>query len=439
VISLPAPDTSAIRAGAELWRTTEDGRLLIIDNEGNVTEQQLPTGLVGGALIGYVDGYVWMVVEGGLARINPDGLDFEVMPYQGAVPFYSPFLSSPREVVDVDGVPWVLDVMAHTLVRIDDFTSGGEAVSSVSAGRFPHSAVYADGYLWVTSYDDYTLSKVNLETMEVETVTPFPGRPSGVQYAEGSLWVFLYQSGFLVRIDPGAELQTLDATFDEVVTVDDRRLRLRCSGSGDPLAILDADVDLGAGSWSVVQAGLSADHSVCSFDRSDSYAARGGAPAGDANQQVSDLMTALGEAGLADRQIVYVAHGEGVADAQAFVAQFGEQVDGLVLVDPAPSEYAKYADDVTDRFPYEGSGDFGDRPLVVIGHDMSTTFRSQQFIASQGEARSEEASTIWQESLDGYAALSTNSTEVTADGSNHNVPWERPQVIIDAVNGLFGS
>jgi pimeloyl-ACP methyl ester carboxylesterase len=223
------------------------------------------------------------------------------------------------------------------------------------------------------------------------------------------------------------------------VTIDDRQLRLHCSGSGDPLVILDADVDLGAGSWSVVQGGLSSDHTVCSFDRSDSYAAQDGAPAGSAEQQTSDLMTALGEAGLADRQIIYVAHGEGVADAQAFVSQFGEQVEALVLVDPAPAEYAKYPDDTTDRFPWEGSGDFGDRPLVVIGHDMRTTFRSQAFIAGQGEARSEEVSNVWQAGLDGYAALSTNSTQVTADGSNHNVPWERPQVVVDAVNGLVSS
>ena len=439
VISLPAPDTSAIRVEDELWRTTEDGRLVIIDDSGNVTEQPLPTELVGGALVSYADGYVWMVVEGGLARINPDGLAFEVMPYEGAVPFYRPFLSSPREVVDGDGAPWALDVMTNTVVRIDEFSSDGGTLSPVPVGRYPHSAVYADGYLWVTSYNDYTLSKINPETLEVERVTPFPGRPSGVDYADGSLWLFLYQSGFLVRIDPGAELQSLEATFDEVVTIDDRQLRLRCSGSGDPLVILDADVDLGAGSWSVVQAGLSANHEVCSFDRSASYAVQDAAPAGTAEQQTSDLMTALSEAGLADRDIVYVAHGEGVADAQAFVAQFGEQVDGLVLVDPAPAEYAKYADDTTDRFPYEGSGDFGDRPLVVIGHDMNTTFRSQQFIAGQGEARSEEVSTVWQEGLNGYAALSTDSSQVVADGSNHNVPWERPQMIIDAVNGLFGS
>jgi streptogramin lyase len=439
VISLPEPDTSAIRVGDELWRTTENGGLLVIDNDGNVTEQQLPAGLEAGALIGYVDDYVWMVVEDGLARVNPDGLDFEVMAYQGAAPYYQPFLSSPREVVDGDGAPWLLDVMTNTVVRIDEFSADGQEVSSVPVGRFPHSAVSADGYLWVTSYDDYTLSKINPETLEVETVTPFPGRPSGVQYADGSLWVFLYQSGFLVRIDPGAELQNLQATIDEVVTIDDRQLRLRCSGAGDPLVILDADVDLGAGSWSVVQAGLSANHEVCSFDRSQTYTVKDGAPAGDAEQLTSDLMTSLGQFGLADREIVYVAHGEGVADAQAFVAQFGGQVDGLVLVDPAPAEYAKYADDTTDRFPYEGSGDFGDRPLVVIGHDMKTTFLSQQFIAGQGEARSEEVSTVWQEGLDGYAALSTNSSQLTADGSNHNVPWESPQMIIDAVQGLFTS
>ena len=269
VISLPDANASGIQVGDELWRTTEDGRLLIIDNDGNVTDQPLPTGLVGGALIGYADGYVWMVVEGGLARVDPDGLAFDVMPYEGAVPFYSPFLTSPREVVDGGGAPWALDVMTNTVVRIDEFTAEGQDVSSVPVGRFPHSAVYAEGYLWVTSYNDYTLSKVNPETLEVETVTPFPGRPSGVQYADGSLWVFLYQSGFLVRIDPGAELQNLQATFDEVVSIDDRLLRLRCSGSGDPLVILDADVDLGAGSWSVVQAGLSSNHEVCSFDRSD--------------------------------------------------------------------------------------------------------------------------------------------------------------------------
>jgi len=402
-----------------------------------VTEQQLPTGLVGGALIRYVDGHVWMVVEGGLARVDPDDLDFEVMAYEGAIPFYKPFLSSPREVVDGDGAPWLLDVLANTVVRIDDFSSG--KLSTVPVGRFPHSAVYADGYLWVTSYDDYTLSKVNTETLEVETVTPFPGRPSGVQYADGSLWLFLYQSGFLVRIDAGAELQNLESTIDEVVTIDGRQIRLRCSGTGDPLVILDADVDLGAGSWSVVQAGLSADHTVCSFDRSGTYAVQEGAPAGSADQQTSDLMAGLGQFGLADRDLVYVAHGEAVATALAFADGFGEQLEGVVLADPAPAEYVKYADDGTDRFPYEGKGDFGDRPLVVIGHDMSTTFRSQQFIASQGEARSEEASAIWQEALDGYAALSTNSTQLTADGSNHSVPWERPQMIIDAVNGLFAS
>ena len=439
VISLPGPISSGFRVEDELWRTTEDGLLLVIGDDGAVTERTLPAGLVGGAIIGYVDGQVWMVLDGALAKIDPKDLIFEVMAYEGAVPFYSPFLSSPRGVVDVDGVPWVLDVKGNAVVRIDEFTPDGEAVSSIPVGRFPHSAVYADGYLWVTSYDDYTMSKVNAETMEIESVTPFPGRPSGVEYADGSLWVFLYQSGFLVRIDPGSELQDLDATIDEVVDIGNRQLRVRCSGAGDPLVILDADVDLGAGSWSVVQAGLSANHEVCSFDRSGTYSVQDAAPAGDAEQLTSDLMTALGQFGLADRPIIYVTHGEGVADAQAFAARFGDQLDGLVLVDPAPAGFAKYSDDATDRFPYEGSGDFGDRPLVVIGHDMGVTFRSAQFIAGQGAERSEEVSIQWQEGLDGYAALSTNSTQMLAEGSNHSIPWERPQMIIDAVNGLLGS
>jgi len=438
VISLPDQVTSGIRVEDELWRTTEGGQLLVIDDGGAVTEHQLPAGLQGGALIGYVDGYVWMVVGGGLARVDPDGLGLEVMAYEGATPFVRPFISSPRWVIDGNGAPWVLDIDRNTLVRIDEFTTDGESVSSVPVGRFPHSAVYADGYLWVTSYNDYTLSKVNLETLAVETVTPFPGRPSEVEYAEGSLWVFLYQSGFLVRIDPGAELQDLEVTLDEVVTIDDRQLRLRCSGSGDPLVILDADVDLGAGSWSVVQAGLSGNNEVCSFDRSGTYSVQTGAPAGDAEQLTSDLMTALGEFGLADRDIVYVGHGEGVATAQAFAYGFGEQLDGVVLVDPAPAGFAKYSDDAADRFPYAGPGDFGDRPLVVIGHDMDVTFRSPGFIAGQGAERSEEVSTQWQEGLAGYAALSTNSTQLLAEGSNHSIPWERPQMIVDAVKGLFG-
>ncbi len=65
-------------------------------------------------------------------------------------------------------------------------------MSSVPVGRFPHSAVYADGYLWVTSYDDYTLSKVNPETLEVETVTRSPGGRAGSSTPMGHCWLFLY-------------------------------------------------------------------------------------------------------------------------------------------------------------------------------------------------------------------------------------------------------
>jgi len=69
---------------------------------------------------------------------------------------------------------------------------------------------------------------------------------------------------------------------------------------------------------------------------------------------------------------------------------------------------------------------------------MDVTFRSPGFIAGQGAERSEEVSTQWQEGLAGYAALSTNSTQLLAEGSNHSIPWERPQMIVDAVKGLFG-
>lgn len=439
-ISLPDLPHSGVRVEDRLWITNEGGQLFFVEADGAVTEPELPEGLPDGALIGYADGYVWMVVEGGLVRIASDGLSFEEMAYEGASPFAKPFLSSPRWVVDGDGGPWLLDTKLNALVRIDEFTPGGEAVTSVPVGRFPHSAVYADGYVWVTSYDDYTLSKVDAATMEVEAVTPLPGRPSGLEFTDGSLWVFLYQSGFLVRIDPDAELQNLEVTVDQIVDIEDRQLRLRCSGAGDPLVILDADVDLGAGSWSMVQAGLSAQSEVCSFDRSGSYAVQDAAPAGDADLQTDDLMTALLlELGPSDRRFIYVAHGEGVATAQAFAAQFGDQVSGVVLVDPPPVDFAKYADDTGGRFPYEGPSDFGDTPLVVIGHDLNVTFLSSQYIATQGAEQSEARSTLWRDGLAGYAALSTDSTQVIAEGSNHAIPWERPQLIIDAVTDLLGS
>ena len=225
------------------------------------------------------------------------------------------------QVIEGGGYLWILDETSPPSGRSTGTNRTVAGPTSVRVGFGAHSMVELDGSIWVASIWDETVTRIDAVTAEVLSVTPLPGRTGAVAAADGSLWVSLYQPGLLVRLDPEADLMEIgDVVVDEVFD----GYRLLCTGGGDgPTILLDPEWWIGPGSWSVVQAQLSADALVCSHGAVDEQ---------DAADKVANLRRALSEFGVAGPYLL-VAHGTGVVSTRLF-AEGATDVEGVVLVDP---------------------------------------------------------------------------------------------------------
>jgi hypothetical protein len=243
----------------------------------------------------------------------------------------------------------------------------------------------------------------------------------------------------LLRIDPAAGLQTVgEVVIDE--TVDG--FRFFCTGGGDgPTVILDPDHFLAAGSMSVIQAELSDDALVCLHGIRETP---------DIQTQTRTKNENL-VAALARNQIpgpyLLVAAGNGVHTTR-YLASGLSDVAGVVLVGPIPMGWNEWfeenlpgtlPDPVLPTPTFDGVGDFGDLPLIVIDHDRDLTFRSEEAAEAFGSAENAEAADeLWEQGIEFYAGLSSAGRIVVAEGSGGGVVWDRPQVVVDAVRVILG-
>lgn len=177
---------------------------------------------------------------------------------------------------------------------------------------------------------------------------------------------------------------------DEIISIGDRSIRLVCTGAGLTTVVLEADAGEGAGSWSMVQARLSESLRVCSSDRSGYYANEG-APISGSNA-AADLYQALQIAGETGPYLL-VGHGEGSFVVRAIAEDHGDELVGMVLVDPQPDHFLEDAagilpepmlrvfgqglavpDGLQDLGRSVWDQDLGDLPLTIIGADTDLMF-----------------------------------------------------------------
>lgn len=132
------------------------------------------------------------------------------------------------------------------------------------------------------------------------------------------------------------------------VDIGGRNLHLLCIGEGEPTVFFESSGWGTSVSAARVRERLSADTTVCSYDR----AGNGWSDPGPSEASAADLARDL--AVLQDRAqvrwpVVLVASSIGGLTAEMFTRQFPERVFGLVLVDAANSESLPLLDDVAGR------------------------------------------------------------------------------------------
>jgi pimeloyl-ACP methyl ester carboxylesterase len=236
-----------------------------------------------------------------------------------------------------------------------------------------------------------------------------------------------------------------------VPALDGRRLYLDCRGTGSPTVVLEAGSGMDARSWGTVFPALAGSTRTCAYSRANRW---GSDPRAEhtVGEAVADLRAALAAAG-EEAPFLLVGHSLGDVYVRVFAGAHPADVAGLVLVDPfgpdqfrrlialapqGPAERWQANLDANIRTVEAVDGldwprsedelaavDLGDLPVETVV--VPQPFATDPHIPDADRSRLEAA---WYEEM---ATVSRRATVTLAPGSGHLIQWDRPALVIEAV------
>jgi streptogramin lyase len=225
-----------VAAFDRIWVADLDaGELLWIDPATMAVGGQI-TGLDGPCGVQAVDGAIWLAVNSGLARVDPDSEEVVITELGDAAfpgsgkPLWAALYSS-GDLVPIDaatgqageitpypdgpsegpplatgfGALWVGSFTQDRLYRLDPRTGEVDAEIEVAT---PTRLLVTDEAVWATSYPQGVVTRIDPATNEVVFRAVLGGTPNGITEGFGSIWVAETGSGLLYRIDPAATGET---------------------------------------------------------------------------------------------------------------------------------------------------------------------------------------------------------------------------------------
>jgi pimeloyl-ACP methyl ester carboxylesterase len=295
----------------------------------------------------------------------------------------------------------------------------------------------------------------------------------------------------------GASYQAIEMRADarrfpepgRLVDIGGYRLKLNCTGSGSPTVILEGGLGDISIDWKRVQAGMAQFSRVCSYDRAGYGGSDPGPMPRTSAQIAKELHTLMQNAGEGPPYLL-VGHSFGGYNVRVFNGQYPSQVSGMVLVDATQEDQYKLLPEAwkgigasllkhyknqarlapllidlgvarlmlrargIDEGDYlvlqskylkaraseleeiqisaeqaRAAGNIGEKPLVVL-----TAGENTNAIPGLSKRDLDDFQRIWVDDLQmRLARLSTRGKRVIVPGSGHNIPWDRPDSIVHAV------
>ena len=264
----------------------------------------------------------------------------------------------------------------------------------------------------------------------------------------------------------------------QMVDVGGYRLHINCTGTGSPTVIIDAgwgDWSLG---WSSVQAEVTKTTQVCTYDRAGMGYSEAGPLPRNAEQFAKELHTLLEQANIAGPYVM-VGHSLGGLPVRVFVHDYPAEVAGVVLIESmSPGHTTQPPAETKPQAPSQSSGvslpflfarvglgrlfaglivNQNQPPDVQPAYTaFSVTPRAIQAWADEGTglpesmAQADEVKTFgdlplivltgslnqqtdWQAMQTELLQLSSNSQQMFADKSGHNIEIDQPQAAVAAI------
>jgi len=279
----------------------------------------------------------------------------------------------------------------------------------------------------------------------------------------------------------------------QLVDVGGYKMHINCTGQGSPTVILAAGMGDFSLTWAKVQPEIAKYTRVCSYDRAGLGWSEPSRGPRTANTMVKELHTLLVNANV-EGPYVLVGHSMGGVLMRVYANNYPKEVNGMVLVDSAhegqmnllPESMLKAIEDMASQarifellsstglmamapqnIPNPGIPDdayaqyqaimattenmamgtvemntieesytevraahitsFGNMPLIVLSRGYWDP------ISSISDADNKQAWEVWQALQSEMVGLSSDSKQVIAKHSGHNIQLDQPDLVIDAI------
>jgi pimeloyl-ACP methyl ester carboxylesterase len=239
---------------------------------------------------------------------------------------------------------------------------------------------------------------------------------------------------------------------DELVSIDNGQMHIRCIGSGAQTVLLIAGWDDGGDKWGAIEPAISERARVCSYSKFGTGMSDPPSSTQTFDTEATDLHALLDEAGEPGPYFV-LGHSFGGAVAVPFASKYADEVSGLALLDASPTSWPATVCSVA---AYEGGcAVMHDPTLSPERLDVFRAFEEVATITSLGDlpmtvitaarrtdpalAQSELArlDAVWAEGVDRWAGLSSSSSVVSVDDTGHNIELDQPQLVVEEVLDLL--
>ena len=292
-----------------------------------------------------------------------------------------------------------------------------------------------------------------------------------------TLLVLVIGSGLLYQALASANDASTYPPPGKLIDVGGYRLHIHCTGTGNPTIILDAGNGGSSLDWSTVQPAVATFARVCSYDRAGYGWSDSGPRPRTSGRIVSELHTLLLKAGIPGPYVL-VGHSFGGLNMRLYTYTYPHEVAGLVLVDSShendPTAQAAIKNGQQQLSTCQQFAPFGVVRLfgllnrfvaqypatvqsVVKAHFYQTHFCGTWF--DESAAWDESTSLVrtarvqhslghlplvviihgkdldasWQALQKDLASLSSNSTYIIATHSGHDIMFDQPDLVVNAI------
>jgi pimeloyl-ACP methyl ester carboxylesterase len=266
----------------------------------------------------------------------------------------------------------------------------------------------------------------------------------------------------------------------QLVDVGGYRLHINCAGSGSPTVVIDAGLGDWSTTWGVVQSEVAKTTRVCTYDRAGAGWSEAGPLPRDAAQFAKELRTLLQNADVPGPYVL-VGHSLGGLSVRVFAHAYASEVAGVVLIESMNPRQLP-------QLPAEGKSQSNSQSRIYSGLAVLARFglvrllarpvsrllsphtppnenayyaryvRPQSMQAAMNESQSLSASGAeaaavrdfgdlllivltarlntmpgWQEWQTELLQLSTDSQQLFAENSGHNIQIEQPDAAVAAI------